>query len=209
MRLLADPDEKDGINYGSVKESQFERPAGIHAKFESVVYVGEPQTNSIKICSELNECVNFLKAIGCLYDAFSVHNKGHIILKTQQKKLWPLLRNEERYLTRIHAYKRLNGLQRHVSARIVASDPMIDTGLQRLYANLRKFENLLSCMTLDLEICHSTIHVKQSNISMAEYCRLFGLEIKEVVTRMTTWAAYCHINRQFWYPKPEGALWLS
>ena len=45
----------------------------------------------------------------------------------------------------------LNGLQGHVSAKKVASVAVIDTGLQRLYANLRNFyykqANLLSCMT--------------------------------------------------------------
>ena len=62
---------------------------------------------------------------------------------------------------------------------------MIDTGLQRLYANLEKFfykhTNLLSCMTLDVENCHSTVHVKQAVISKAEYCRSFGLAMKEAV----------------------------
>ena len=52
----------------------------------------------------------------------------------------------------------LNGTQGHVSARTVASVAMINTGLQRLYANLGKLNyrhtNLLSCMTLDVENCH-------------------------------------------------------
>ena len=63
----------------------------------------------------------------------------------------------------------LIGPQGHVSARTVASVAMIDTGLQRLYANLEKVfykhTNLLSCMTLDVENCHSTVHVKQAIIS--------------------------------------------
>ena len=94
---------------------------------------------------------------------------------------------------------------------------MIDTGLQRLYANLEKFfykhTNLLSCMTLDVENCHSTVHVKQANMSKAEYCRSFGLAMKEAVNpgvkRVTTWAAYYHTSRRSWYPKPEGGLLLS
>ena len=47
----------------------------------------------------------------------------------------------------------------NVSARTAASVAIIDTGLQRLYANLGKFDykhtNLLSCMTLDVENCNS------------------------------------------------------
>ena len=49
------------------------------------------------------------------------------------------------------------------------------TRAYRLYANLGKFNyrptNLLSCMTLKVEKCHSTVHHKQGNMSMAEYCR--------------------------------------
>ena len=43
-------------------------------------------------------------------------------------------------------------------------------------------------------------------MSMAEYCRLFGLAMKEAVKRVT---AYYHTSRRSRYPKPEGALLLS
>ena len=104
----------------------------------------------------------------------------------------------------------LNGPQGHVSARTVASVAMMDTGLQRLYANLGKFNyrhtNLQSCMTLDVENCHSTVRHKQGNRAMAEFCRSFGVAMKEAVKRVTIWAAFYHTSRQSWYPKPEGAL---
>ena len=71
------------------------------------------------------------------------------------------------------------------------------------------FQNLLSCMTLDMENFHSTVHVKQANMSKVECCRSFGLAMKEAVKRVTTWAAYYHTSRRSWYPKPEGGLLLS
>ena len=43
-------------------------------------------------------------------------------------------------------------------------------------------------MTLDVENFHSTVHVKQANMIKAEYCRSFGLAMKEAVKRVTTWA---------------------
>jgi hypothetical protein len=77
----------------------------------------------------------------------------------------------------------LNGPQGHVSAKTVASVGMIEWGLKRLYNNLKSFDysamNLLSCMTLDIENCHSTVHTKQ------EYSRSFGLAMKEAVKRVT------------------------
>ena len=66
----------------------------------------------------------------------------------------------------------LNGPQGHVSAKMVASVEMIEWGLQRLLVNVSEFDykptNLLNCMTLDIENCHSTacIHIKQANLSM-------------------------------------------
>ena len=94
----------------------------------------------------------------------------------------------------------LNGPQGHVSARTVPSVAMMDTGLQRLYANLGKFNyrhtNLLSCMTLDVENCHSTVHHKQGNMSMAEYCSSFGVAMKDAVKRVTIWTAFYHTSRQ-------------
>ena len=121
--------------------------------------------------------------------------KVHSILLRQERKLLVLLSNVEGFLTRIpmifkkplHGITRsLNGPQGHVSARTVASVSMIEKGLQRLCTNLENFDyentlNLLSCMTLDVENCHATVHVKQANMSMAEYCRSFGLAMKEAV----------------------------
>ena len=46
------------------------------------------------------------------------------------------------------------------------------------WQNLKQFKydhtNLLSCMTLDVENCHATVHVKQANLSQAEYCKSSG-----------------------------------
>ena len=107
----------------------------------------------------------------------------------------------------------LNGPEGHVSAKTVASVGMIEWGLKRLYNNLKPFDysatNLLSCMTLDIENCHPTVHTKQANMSKMEYSRSFGLAMKEAVIRVTLWAAYYHTSRKSWYPKPEETLKYS
>ena len=93
----------------------------------------------------------------------------------------------------------LNGPQGHVSARTVASVPMIETGLHRLYAKLKQFKydhtNLLSCMMLYIENYHTTVHVKKANLSQAGYCKSFGTTMKETVKRITNWAAYYHTSK--------------
>lgn len=44
---------------------------------------------------------------------------------------------------------------------------------------------------------------------MMEYCRSFGLTMKEAIKRTTEWAAYYHTSRSSWYPKPEETISFS
>ena len=64
----------------------------------------------------------------------------------------------------------LNGPQGHVSVKTVASVEMTEWGLHRLLVSVSEFDykaiNLLNCMTLDVENCHSTVHIKQANLFM-------------------------------------------
>ena len=76
LRLFAGSDQEDGNIDGPIKECRFKQPVGICTEFDGVVYVCDAQTNSIKICTKLKDCAHFLSAIGCLYEAFSVHHKG-------------------------------------------------------------------------------------------------------------------------------------
>ena len=92
----------------------------------------------------------------------------------------------------------------------VGSVELIEWGLQRLFCNLNDFNyqasNLLSCMTLDVKNCHSTVHIKQANMSKMEYCRSFGLTMKEAIKRTTDWAAYYHTSKSSWFPKPQETI---
>ena len=169
------------------------------------------------------ECAEFLNSIGQLYDAFSIHCKGAtysvksadeaLSLVRQCKKLLDRNTNEIRMQTGITTT--IYRPQGHVSAKTIASVALVEWGLQtlRLYTNLEPFNysatNLLSSMTLDVENCHSTVHIKQVNISMMEYCRSFGLTMKESVKRVTHWAAHYHTSRKSWYPKPEETIPFS
>lgn len=208
LHLFAGSDQEEGSTDGPVKECCFKIPVGICSKFESVVYVGDAQTNSIKLCAKLKECAHFLTAIGCLYKAFSMHDRGaHISVKSSEEAIGLVGQCREilhenthdiQKLTGIHTT--LNGLQGHVSARTMASVAMIETGLHRLHANLKQFKydhtNLLSCMTLDVENYHATVHVKQVNLSQAEHCKSFGTTTKETVKCVTNWVAYYQTSRR-------------
>ena len=63
--------EEDSVD-GPAKNCRFKQPIGICTEF----HICDAQTNSIKICSKMTECSQFLKGIGALYDAFSMHSRG-------------------------------------------------------------------------------------------------------------------------------------
>ena len=144
LSLFAGSEKEDGSSDGPVKESPFKQAVGICIEFDSVVYVCDAQTNSIKNCSKLKECARFLKAIGCLYQAFSIHYKGAqypvksmeeaISLVRQCKEMLEENTKDIRGASSIQTA--LNGPHGHVSARTMASVVMIDAVLQRLDANL-------------------------------------------------------------------------
>ena len=170
---------------------------GICTEFDSVVYVCDAQANSLMVCTEIKQCSLFLNAMGSLYNAFSVHNKGSTYTVKRPDEALILVRQCKDFLNDITVDIRsntgisrtLNGPEGHVSAKTVQSVSMTEWGLQRLFDNLKTFDyqatNLLRRMTLDVENCHSTVHIKQANMSAKEYSRSFGVTMKESVKRVT------------------------
>ena len=80
---------QEGSSDGPVKGSRFKQPVGICTEFGSVVYVCDAQTNSVKICTKLKECAQFLKAIAYT-KRFLYTTKVHVTLSSQEKKLLAL-----------------------------------------------------------------------------------------------------------------------
>ena len=69
-------DREEGSVDGPADSRCFKQPLGICTDFESAVYVFDAQTNSKTLFTRMSSCASFLRAIGSLYDAFSVHTKG-------------------------------------------------------------------------------------------------------------------------------------
>ena len=94
----------------------------------------------------------------------------------------------------------MNGPQGPVSAKTVNSVQLMEWGLGRLADILGEYDyqalDLLSCMTIDIENCHATVHSKKANLSKPEYTRSFGATMKESVNRATSWASYYHTSRK-------------
>lgn len=136
VELFAGSERKEGNDDGKVKDCRFQQPIGICTESESVIYIcdgRDAQTNSIKICTKMVECTEFLNSIGQLYDAFSVHCKGAsysvksadetISLVHQCKELLDRNTNDIRTSTGITSA--INGPQGHVSTKTVASVALV------------------------------------------------------------------------------------
>jgi hypothetical protein len=187
------------------------------------VYVCDAQTNSIKLLSRMYHCARFLRAIGALYEAFSIHNKAALYETKTINEAIELVRHckttLEDYEYEIRAERNitgaLNGPQGHVSAKTVDSIQLMEWGLLRLAlaSILAEYDyqclNLLSCMTLDIENCHATVHAQKVKMSKLEYARSFGATMKESVKRAADWAACYHTSRRSWYPKPNTTISLQ
>ena len=66
----------EGSQDGLVSEGRFQEPVGLCVEFDSAVHACDAQSNSLKIIAPISETVRFLKIVGNLYDAFSVHKEG-------------------------------------------------------------------------------------------------------------------------------------
>ena len=75
VEVFAGCEREEGSVDGKVKDCRFQQPMGLCTESESAIYICDGQTNSIKICTKMVECAEFLNSIGQLYDAFSVHCK--------------------------------------------------------------------------------------------------------------------------------------
>ena len=140
--------KEEGSFDGPVTTCCFKQPMGIATEFDSVVYVCDAQTNSIKLLSKMNHCAKFLRAIDAIYEAFSVHNKGGSYEKKTTEEAIGLVRHCKTVLEE-HAYQiraesnitdALNGPQGHVSAKTVNSVQLMEWGLGRLADILGEYD---------------------------------------------------------------------
>ena len=76
VEVFAGCEREEGGVDGKVKDCRFQQPMRLCTEYESIIYICDAQTNSLKICTKIVECAEFLNSIGQLYDAFSIHCMG-------------------------------------------------------------------------------------------------------------------------------------
>ena len=150
---------------GPVLESSFRKPCGLAVEFDNVVYVCDVDANRVNLITSLDRTSSFLREVGNLYAAFSVHEKGK---KFQLQTSREAIQFVESGVDHLHDNERvirarvdeqlpsaLNGTHGYVASKTTQSAAMILSGLRRLESVLRGFGytdlNLLTCLTIDVE----------------------------------------------------------
>ena len=202
---------------GRAENCAFKQPIAVCSEFQKVIYLCDAQTNSIKILTPLSETVNFLRALGKLYGAFSVHRKGQLYtLKSSTEAISLVTQCNDTldsYTEFIRkqdnmACKSLNGPQGFISSATKKSIDIMLTNLQRLKSITDDFEykdiNFLSLTTLDIEHLNATNHIKHPLLSKQEYARDFANTINESLKRITSLSYhYYTTKKKAWYPTPD------
>lgn len=211
---------EEGNLDGPAEECSFRQPSGIAVEFDNILYVTDSMSGTVHILTSLQNTVRFLRAVGGLYKAFSIHERG----KTYENYDMPsaielvkecrtlLKENEDAIKQNVRSKlpSTLNGPQGNVAAKTIDSVQLVEWGLTRLHDISKRFNyesiNLLSCMTLDVEHFHSTTHFKSDVMSMSQYTRAFGNAVKESLKRLSSWSAFYFTHPRSWYPLPEGTI---
>ena len=215
-------DGHEGSLDGAARSCNFYQPQSLCVEFGNVVYVCDTQANCIKLISPMKETAAFLSAIGKLYLAFSVHGKGEKYdLKSLDEatqlvnECKETLDSNEYWIRQEHPElpSVLNGSHGFVASKSKHTVEMLRWGLGQLRDNLSSFgsvqPNLLSCLTLDVEHLHSTVHSKKQVMSQHEYARAFGNTMKEAAKRIVHWSAFYYTGRKSWYQAPSNSLALQ
>ncbi len=216
-------DKESGSRDGTAQYARFYRPSGIAVEFNNVVYVCDYDVGSIRMLTTLKNTATFLKSIGKLSSAFSIHEKHQKYELSTIDEAIALVQqcNEslQRNVTTIRQShknlpKSLNGPEGSVSSKTLVSIGILDWGLRQMRDNVTQFGynsvNLLSCMTLDIEHLHSTVNFKHGTQTMLQYARSFSTSVKENIKSLANWSAFYYTSDvRCWYPPPENCLILS
>ena len=121
---------------GSSLDASFWQPCGLALEFDNVTYVTDAMSASLSMITTTNNTVNFLKSVGALNDAFSIHERGkeyerctleeaHCFISTC---VTTLETNQQKIVNDIKEKlpKVLNGLEGNVAQKTIESLKMIE-----------------------------------------------------------------------------------
>ena len=204
----------EGNCNGRAKDASFSQPMGISVELDRNIFVTDAQTGSVKLITTIKGTAEFLKHLGMLYKAFSVHQKHQVVAKISLADAIELLKVLDSYLKRstdemISTFDKPckpMGAKGTISSQTQSSVSMILKSLQDLAELLKELNtsyevvDLPTCFTVQVENLHAMGHFKDQFPTCLQYARNLGNTVYESIKRVVRWAAYYFTHEKSYYP---------
>ena len=176
---------------------------GICVELDMKIFVTDAQTGCVKLITTVKGAAEFMKHLGMLYKAFSVHQKHQVVQKMPLDEAIEHLKRVDTYLKRstdevmslFDKPCKPIGAKGTISSQTQSSVCMILKGLQDLKELLQELNasykvDLHSCLTVQVENLHAIGHFKDQFPTALQYARNLGNTVYESIKRIVQWVAY-------------------
>ena len=164
----------EGNGNGKADKSTFRQPMGICVECQKTIYVTDAQAGAIKLITTVKGTVEFLRHLGLLYKAFSIHLKHKKVKKLSLDEALIYVETLDTYLketvesvmSMLDKPRKPSGNMGTLSSQTLSSVTMILEGLKGLKALLQELNSnfeidLHTCLTVQVENLHATGHFKE------------------------------------------------
>ena len=186
---------------------------GICVECDKNIFVTDAQTGAVKLVTTIKGTVEFLRHLGLLYKAFSIHLKHQkaekLSLDEAISKLETLdhfLKETVQNVTSIFEKPcKPSGPIGTVSSQTLSSVSMILEGLTALKQLLKELSSdykidLHTCLTVQVENLHAIGHFKEQFPTLLQYAQNLANTVYESIKRVVQWAAYYYTHEKSYYP---------
>ena len=202
----------EGNANGKAESASFSQPFGICVEWDKNIFVTDSQTGSVKVITTIKGIIHFLRHLGVLYSAFSVHLKHQSVPQLSLDEAVERLKSVEVFfkestknvLDALQNPAKPNGTIGTISSQTLLSVQLISQGLQDLRDLIAEIKegfqiNLHTCLTVQVENLHATGHFKDQFPTMLQYARNLSNTVYESIKRVVNWAAHYYTHERSYY----------
>lgn len=203
----------EGNSNGKAESASFSQPMGICVECDKNIFVTDAQAGTVKLLTTIEGTVEFLKHLGLLYKAFSIHLKHQKAQKLPLDEAISKLETLDKFLK--ETVRNVMGIldktckpfgpMGTVSSQTLSSVNMILEGLRALEQLLKELNpdykiDLHTCLTVQVENLHALGHFKEQFPTLLQYAQNLANTVYESIKRVVQWAAYYYTHEKSYYP---------
>ena len=212
----------EGNSNGKAESASFCQPMGICVECDKNIFVTDAQTGAVKVLSTIEGTVEFLRHLGLLYKACSIHLKHKKAQKLSLDEAISKLETLDNFLKEtvenvmsiFEKPCKPSGAMGTVSNQTLSSVRMILDGLRALEELLKELNanykiDLHTCLTLQVENLHAMGHFKEQFPTLLQYAQNLANTVYESIKSVVQWAAYYYTRDKSYYPVVSQATPLN